>query len=70
MHENSALMLSSSFAIKSFDFENRDGSIAKSVLLLVLADPLVAHGGPVTKMKAKKPLESKSADALPAVAGN
>lgn len=68
MHANSALMLSNSFAIKSFDFENRVESIAKSVQLQVLAAPFAVHGGHVTKTKAKKPLKSKSADVLPVVA--
>jgi hypothetical protein len=49
-----------SFAIKSFDFENRVESIARSVQLLVLAVAPAAPGGPVTKTQAKKPLKLSS----------
>ena len=60
MHENSALMHNNSFAIKSFDFESRVESIARSVQLLVLAVPPAAHGGPFTKTEAKKTFKLSS----------
>ena len=59
-HENSALMHNNSFAIKSFVFESRVESIARSVQLLVLAVAPAAPGGPVTKTQAKKPFELSS----------
>jgi hypothetical protein len=60
MHENSALMHNSNFVIKSFDFESRVESIARSVQLLVLAVPSAAHGGPFTKTEAKKAFKLSS----------
>ena len=60
MHENSALMHNNSFAIKSFDFESRVESIARSVQLLVLAVAPAAPGGPVTETQVKKPFELSS----------
>ncbi len=50
-------MLNSRFVIKSFDFESRVENIARSVQLLVLAIPPVAHGGLFTKTEAKKPFK-------------
>jgi hypothetical protein len=60
MHENSALMHNSNFVIKSFDFESRVESIARSGQLLVLAVPSAAHGGPFTKTEAKKAFKLSS----------
>jgi len=70
MHENSALILNNNFAIKSSDFESRVENMSRSAPLLVLVVPHAAHGGAFTKTRAKKPLKSKNADVLPAVAGN
>ena len=60
MHENSALMLNNSFAIKSFDFESRGESTVRSAQLLVLAVALAAPGGLFIKKKVKKPFELSS----------
>ncbi len=60
MHENLALMHNSNFVIKSFDFESRVESIARSVQLLVLAVPSAAHGGPFTKTVGKKLSKSRN----------
>jgi len=60
MHENSARMHNNSSAIKSFGFESRAESIARSVQLLEIAVPPATHGGPFTKTEAKKSFKLSS----------